>query len=478
MSNIELIKTRSSQNFMLGAETSKGQSTIERDDDFSKIFSDKKAEKELSKRSTDKSEDKKEVSEKKESNSSKVEENETTENKEKKTETENEERVIEDEDKVIRNEGKSVEDEDKMVEGENIGKLIEIKDSLIDGAGKIAEGEDENMENSLSELNFLIEDLINTLQSSNIIDKDELQQIISNFEKSDLNLDQLKSLIDDLEMIGKSATDLNIDDKLIKISNLLEELKISSTNENVEQFLNSSKLINAEEENSAEEVQNLKEFSVNEEKAASGEITEKKGEQENSLEYSNKDDQSFITKKGINNETSKENDFDFLSIKNAQIDDHRGYDAIGLNKALDNIAKPDMKIFNQVIESAKINISEDVSEMVIKMKPDNLGKLSMKIVVERGIVVARFDVESQIVKEAIESNLEDLRNALKDKGFEIQQFDVSVNKDSDNSENYFSYFNKGKSKKKSIGNEFIVQDVYAASHQTIDGLSSTIDYLG
>jgi len=189
-------------------------------------------------------------------------------------------------------------------------------------------------------------------------------------------------------------------------------------------------------------------------------------------------EQLFI-KKNLNDDSLQQKDVDLVDIKNIQVEGYKGNEMINANKTLPNAPRPDMNIFNQIIESARINVSEDVSEMLIKMKPDNLGKLSMKIVVERGMLVARFEVESQIVKEAIESNLEDLRNALKDKGFEVQQFDVSVNKDSDNTQKYFSHFNKHKSKKMAINNEINVKDPYFSSSQGIEGLTTTtINYLG
>jgi flagellar hook-length control protein FliK len=69
------------------------------------------------------------------------------------------------------------------------------------------------------------------------------------------------------------------------------------------------------------------------------------------------------------------------------------------------------------------------SEMIIKLKPEELGKLELKIEVHKESVIARFSVESQIVKEAIESNLADLKNSLKDKGFSDMTFDVNVSKE-------------------------------------------------
>jgi len=46
--------------------------------------------------------------------------------------------------------------------------------------------------------------------------------------------------------------------------------------------------------------------------------------------------------------------------------------------------------------------------------------------------MAELQVESQAVKQALEANLQDLRSALQDKGFNVFDLDVSVRKDNQN----------------------------------------------
>lgn len=89
------------------------------------------------------------------------------------------------------------------------------------------------------------------------------------------------------------------------------------------------------------------------------------------------------------------------------------------------------RILEQVTEAVKTHFKADEfkSEMVMKLKPESLGNVSLKVSVEKGIVLAEFQVESQAVKQALESNLQDLRSALQDKGFNVFDLDVSVRKD-------------------------------------------------
>lgn len=88
-------------------------------------------------------------------------------------------------------------------------------------------------------------------------------------------------------------------------------------------------------------------------------------------------------------------------------------------------------ILNQVQDGMKasLKVMKDGSEMVMKLKPESLGEVNVKVTVHKNTVMAELQVQSQIVKEALESSLNDLRNTLKDKGFNVDQLNVSVGQD-------------------------------------------------
>jgi len=64
--------------------------------------------------------------------------------------------------------------------------------------------------------------------------------------------------------------------------------------------------------------------------------------------------------------------------------------------------------------------------MVIDLKPEHLGKLELKIVTERGMVVAKFVAENEQVKAALESNMNMLKESLEKQGFLVEGFSVTV----------------------------------------------------
>jgi len=113
-------------------------------------------------------------------------------------------------------------------------------------------------------------------------------------------------------------------------------------------------------------------------------------------------------------------------------------------------ARLEKSIVDQVTKPiASLNLTDQGSEMLIKLNPKNLGNVELKVSIEKGLVLAEFTVDNQIVKGAIESNLDDLRNALSEKGFSIENLDVSVNQDNRQGEDSsFSHNNNKRNNKK------------------------------
>lgn len=87
------------------------------------------------------------------------------------------------------------------------------------------------------------------------------------------------------------------------------------------------------------------------------------------------------------------------------------------------------EIINQIVKKAEIILTDTQSEMRLQLEPENLGKLTLKIAVERGLITAKFTAESYEVKQVIESSFNELKDMLQEKGLEVQNFSVSVGQD-------------------------------------------------
>lgn len=83
-------------------------------------------------------------------------------------------------------------------------------------------------------------------------------------------------------------------------------------------------------------------------------------------------------------------------------------------------------VTSQVTMKIKLMAGENRQEMEIHLKPESLGKLSLKIVHERDEILAKITAENEQVKGILESNMQLLRDALEKNGFSVQSLSVSV----------------------------------------------------
>lgn len=98
------------------------------------------------------------------------------------------------------------------------------------------------------------------------------------------------------------------------------------------------------------------------------------------------------------------------------------------NSSVNSITTMQEKIdvLKQVTEKMDVSLFDDKSEMVMKLKPDDLGKVTVKLSLENGVISAKFLAESEKVKEILESSFNQLKDSLEKQGMMIQEFSVSV----------------------------------------------------
>ncbi len=346
-------------------------------------------------------------------------------------------------------------------------------------------------------------EIINVLQSNmDGISKEELGKLLETIEN-------LNSIIENLDL-----SNLNSSEQL-KLNNLLTELQLSYDKlQNTDFYINSDwEALNQKVDNLInnlnDTLNNNVSVSNNLENATStlnGLSTSDNSNQSN--DNSNTSNNNQTTNGGLSNsELDKSDDStnlekgifakdfsitDKRNIEN-QINDTQSIDATVVTNETKNINNLQFEsitktltqnnqtsfsnIMNQVIESAQVSLDENMSEMLIKLKPESLGDLSMKIVIEKGMIIAKFDVESQIVKQALESNLQDLRSALDDKGIQVQEFSVSVNQNSKQHKNPQFSNKKNKRYTTPFVEEGITNNIYHSNSSKYIGMNSTVNFL-
>lgn len=83
-------------------------------------------------------------------------------------------------------------------------------------------------------------------------------------------------------------------------------------------------------------------------------------------------------------------------------------------------------IIRQISEQIRIHVTEDISSMEMNLNPESLGKVVMQIELKQGALTAQFSVENEQVKEAMESQIAQLREDFDKQGLKVESIEVTV----------------------------------------------------
>ena len=79
-------------------------------------------------------------------------------------------------------------------------------------------------------------------------------------------------------------------------------------------------------------------------------------------------------------------------------------------------------VIDQIVESARVILTEDKTSMELQLNPQNLGKIILK----EGAVTARIMTQNAVVKEALEAQTVELRQNLEQAGVKVDAVEVTV----------------------------------------------------
>lgn len=137
-------------------------------------------------------------------------------------------------------------------------------------------------------------------------------------------------------------------------------------------------------------------------------------------------------------------------------------------------------VISQVIDGAAQILRDGSGRMVLTLQPPRLGTLDLDVVVQDNRVRMVMLADNQEVKQMLQAAMDDLRNALQDKGFEVDRLEVLVqNRPDDSGADFWQEAGfargdspKGKEQKPGRDEESPAQGTPARSHRAGDsGLS-------
>lgn len=83
-------------------------------------------------------------------------------------------------------------------------------------------------------------------------------------------------------------------------------------------------------------------------------------------------------------------------------------------------------MMEQLSKGVAVAVNEDHSEMKLILHPEALGEVTVRVQVEEGKVTAKLDVQQAQVKNTIEANIPQLREALTSRGLTMERIEIST----------------------------------------------------
>ncbi|OEU73024.1 MAG: hypothetical protein BA874_13165 [Desulfuromonadales bacterium C00003068] len=92
----------------------------------------------------------------------------------------------------------------------------------------------------------------------------------------------------------------------------------------------------------------------------------------------------------------------------------------------DGSSVPESRVVQQTIDHLTLHSRGDISSVTVKLHPEELGEIQLRMVMEGDQLKVHLQAQSQQVQEVLERNFPRLRDALQEQGVTVDDFQVSV----------------------------------------------------
>ncbi|WFD11679.1 flagellar hook-length control protein FliK [Tepidibacter hydrothermalis] len=293
---------------------------------------------------------------------------------------------------------------DETIKKEDLEGIMSILQSL-----NIEVNNKTEMENIQKNINQLIEKIDNGQ-----INIEDFEKILMKLEDADFIPKEVKSeILNKLELMFEQK---NINSKYIETDNTNVK-KDTIVDENTKKDHSKIEEDMTKQENSQSKISNLNQINK---------------DLNQNTSYNQNEDLDNINKNFLikDRQDETEDGFNFQNLNIGKITSGiKASTGSSLNNKMSNIDS--YNIIEQITKKSKLITNKNNSSIQMQLEPEHLGKLTLKVVLERGILSAKFMAENEEVKTVIEDNMEELKNSLSEQGITIQSLSVSVNSEGD-----------------------------------------------
>lgn len=83
-------------------------------------------------------------------------------------------------------------------------------------------------------------------------------------------------------------------------------------------------------------------------------------------------------------------------------------------------------IMDQIMEFMKIQVGDGITRLEMQLQPESLGTVQVQIAAKDGVITAQFTAQNEMVKNALESQMIQLRDTFDAQGIKVDSIEVAV----------------------------------------------------
>ncbi len=369
------------------------------------------------------------------------------------------------------------------------GKVREVKEMPAEESLEISEETTEAVSTLLVQVRQMIcetlditeEELTKTmdalgLQETDLLDRDSLQQIFLSLNDADPT-----AFLTNEELFTEFTELLQDVMQTVEVSGVtVEEVKAVAENmKEIEVPVENEETVTFEEAVEGKETKEQEDGTEAKVQEDTVETTNYEISSETKAETGNTKEEGHMTearKDGEKVVISSETD---VNVKNVFIDALANYAVNESGELNPEVAAQVREIANQIMEQIKITIRPEQTNMELQLNPEHLGRVHLTITEKEGMMTAQFTTQTEIAKEAIESQMTALKESLQNQGIKVEAIEVTVSEFGFERDRSSEQNENGEPEKRRKSETFQVEDVEEGIPQMAEYLNvtdSSVDY--
>lgn len=83
-------------------------------------------------------------------------------------------------------------------------------------------------------------------------------------------------------------------------------------------------------------------------------------------------------------------------------------------------------VMNQILDGITANVNKEMTSLELQLNPESLGKVNVTVSAKEGILTAQIAAQTEIAKEAIESQIGILKETFENQGLKVEEVEVTL----------------------------------------------------